>query len=175
MQSKVERALAVAEYAKGLLSDEECFARGAFKREREGKPDAFCSLGAIAEATIKLEGAGFGMTKSDIYGLVCEELRVVVGTGDGGLSIAAWSDHATFKQVTDAFGDLCHRLYKKVSDIMICNCGTELDINMAIRVYDDQGIYAGRWCSYECADRHMLLHKTRADYAEDGEQIDEDY
>lgn len=54
-------------------------------------------------------------------------------------------------------------------------CKKEIDWNDLVEVYDDCGIYAGKWCSYECAEQHLNLHMTRQDYAECGECIDDDY
>ena len=53
-----------------------------------------------------------------------------------------------------------------------CRCGKVADE----RIYDDHGIYAGYWCSYDCADSRMNLHYTAQDAAECGECIEpEDY
>jgi len=61
------------------------------------------------------------------------------------------------------------------SDIVTCTCGTTIDYRDMERVYDCHGIYAGRWCSYECAEKHLNLNYTRQDAAENGENIDSDY
>jgi rRNA maturation endonuclease Nob1 len=57
-------------------------------------------------------------------------------------------------------------------------CGKIFDsIHEMERIYDSCGVYAGRMCSYACAEKHMKinLHCTRADYAENGENLDSDY
>lgn len=62
-----------------------------------------------------------------------------------------------------------------MDDPVECRCGKECEFREMEQVYDDQGIYAGRFCCYECAAKHLNLHMTRSDYAESGENLDGDY
>ncbi len=57
--------------------------------------------------------------------------------------------------------------------MMKCDCGEILPVAYAEHVYDDCGCYAGRFCTYQCAEEKINLHMTRQDYAECGESLDD--
>lgn len=70
------------------------------------------------------------------------------------------------------------RLIINDDDSCVCYCGKHFDSFRDLeQIYDDCGIYAGRCCSYECAEKNLgiNLHYTRRDAAECGENLDSDY
>jgi len=66
-------------------------------------------------------------------------------------------------------------MQKEIDECRCPGCEKLMPINEMERVYDNHGIYAGRWCSWECANRNMNLCYTAFDALENGECIEEDY
>jgi hypothetical protein len=58
--------------------------------------------------------------------------------------------------------------------IMCPGCHKDIAAESAVEVYDDCGIYAGRWCSRDCAERVLNLHMSAQDYADAGECLEDD-
>ena len=57
-------------------------------------------------------------------------------------------------------------------DIRTCpGCHKDVDRWDMEEVYDDQGIYAGLYCSYECCEKNgkIMLHRTNQEAYEAGD------